>query len=288
MWRKESFLHHEIIFPQHMAHEVRPKGTAQLRRNATHRVWVPTEALNFALPKNVCTQPGLQAHLKNTAGWKFWRLSEQDWIAGRQNRKKWQQKEHFSLATTELPREQVREGRTIWQCGPKFDYRTSKVRPGGPPPEALRRSTTEVLQGMPFKEVQWAQSIYNEYHRNQKPQAAYKMPTWEGFKGTTHPWIEVNRQRPLPGKRVDKPSPHESSGWQEAQRPVKEHQVGRNKGTRTEREVTRQVTSAVRETNRAMYGAKKPKAEEPKIWQQWHQGREATPRTTWKQHRHFK
>ena len=210
----------ELIFPQYMAHEVRPRGPAQIRRNTTHRVWVPTEAIEFALPKAISTQEEVQTQLDLATRWQVWRFNEKEWIAGRQNQHKAQQAEHFELAMTQLTREQAREGRTIWQCGPKFDYRTSNVKPGTQPTPALKESIIEVLKGMPFKKVVWAHAIYNEYQRQQKqPDAHYKAPAWEGFKGTTHPWIHVNRQRPISGKNgfQDQPPKKHSKHGAESQ-----------------------------------------------------------------------
>ena len=89
----------------------------------------------------------------------------------------------------------VRPGRTIWQCGPKFDYATSRVTPGVEPPAALRASIDQMLQGVPFRQIIWAQAIYNEYQRSAPNQ--HRQTAWEGFKEARHPWIQVNAQRPM-------------------------------------------------------------------------------------------
>ena len=127
----------EILFPQHMAHEVYPKGEQSVRRNTTHRVWILTAMIEKAVPNNVVSAVKVQQELNWTSWWKFWRLSPTDWIAGKQNKQLQMQKDHFALATRELIREKVREGRTIWQCGAHFDYKTSTVTQGKAPTDRV-------------------------------------------------------------------------------------------------------------------------------------------------------
>ena len=43
----------EILFPQHMAHEVKARGQQTTRRNTTHRLWVPADAICDALMASV-------------------------------------------------------------------------------------------------------------------------------------------------------------------------------------------------------------------------------------------
>ena len=77
-----------------------------------------------------------------------------------------------------------------------------------PPPETLKRTIELVLQGLPFRQVKWAQTIYNEYRRQQRPPSRqYYVPIWDGFRGARHPWIQVNEQRPKPGKRMQQAEP---------------------------------------------------------------------------------
>jgi len=149
-----------------MSHEVRPLGEQERRRNTTLRVWVPTRELLTRLPKSaVQSQEHLQQELCQMGWWKFWRLSERDWIAARCRKGRVQHTQHFHYATSQLEREEAREGRVIWQCGPKFDYKTSTVLEGTIPSSGMKQEVQKVLQELPFSKVVWAQSIYNEYHR---------------------------------------------------------------------------------------------------------------------------
>ena len=141
----------------------------------------------------------LQRQLNQAGNWQFWKLSNQDWIAAKQNKSLLHQKEHFRLASRELEAEKVREGRIIWQCGPRFNYNSTLVEEGPPPTETLMKDIQCILANIPFREFQWVQAIYNEYQRQPGQRRATRQPEWEGFRGTRHPWIQVNVARPIRG-----------------------------------------------------------------------------------------
>jgi hypothetical protein len=187
----------EVLFPQHMAHEVWSRGIQRIRRSTTHRLWVSTANVAAAVPQEIAYSTAkVQQEANQSGGWKFWRLAHRDWVAIRQNKQTQKQKDHFTLATTEIAAEEVREGRTIWQCGPKFHFNSPIVSRGAPPPPKLRESINDVVAGMPFKDVCWVQAIFNQYVRQQTEERANREPIWEGFKGARHPWIQVNIPRP--------------------------------------------------------------------------------------------
>ena len=119
----------EIISPQHMAHEVRPHGHQERRRNTTLRAWVATGEAQAKLAKSaVQSQEQLMQEMHAMGWWKFRRLSAGDWMAARCRRVGTKHKDHFRRATAQLERDSVREGRVIWQCGPKIDFKISRVR----------------------------------------------------------------------------------------------------------------------------------------------------------------
>ena len=93
----------EIIFPQHMAHEVRPQGHQERRRNTTLRAWVATGEVQAKLPKvAVQSQEQLRREMRVLGWWKFWKLGEGDWIAARCRRLGTKHKDHFTWATSQL------------------------------------------------------------------------------------------------------------------------------------------------------------------------------------------
>ena len=215
----------EIIFPQHMAHEVWSKGTQSIRKSTTHRLWAKTTAIAVVIPNEITrSAAALQQQLNQAGSWKVWRLSHQDWIAARQNKQLSSQKDHFTLATKELTAERVREGRTIWQCGLKFHYNSPSVTEGEPPTDKLKKDIECILEGIPFQPIFWTQAIYNEYRRQAPDANLNKEPAWEGFKGARHPWIQVNIPRPAKGqtqgaKRKWEPTPANGQGEHQKRRP---------------------------------------------------------------------
>ena len=95
----------ELVFPQHMMHEVLARGLHVVRRNTTHRLWIPKEELEMALPKWIMSDTRkLQTQLDHTTRWMFWRLSEQDWVGGRQSANCHSQVDHFTYATNNFQR----------------------------------------------------------------------------------------------------------------------------------------------------------------------------------------
>ena len=152
--------------PSAMAHEVRPHGHQERRRNTTLRAWVATGEVQAKLPKlAIQSQEQLMREMHAMGRWKFWRLSAGDWMAARCRRVGTKHKDHFRRATAQLERDSVREGRVIWQCGPKFDYKTSRVREAHKPTDSMITELTKIAEELPFTTATCAQAIFNEYHR---------------------------------------------------------------------------------------------------------------------------
>jgi len=150
----------EVMFPQHMQHEVRPKGEQALRWTTTLRIWVATEDIRAKVPQQMThSEAQLNREINHAGSWKFWKLSEKDWVAVQQRKELQPQKDDLRLARRELQREVVREGRTIWQCGPKFNYATSQVGGRQEPSDILLKSTKSICKELPMRLVNWAQSI---------------------------------------------------------------------------------------------------------------------------------
>ena len=95
----------EIVFPQHMEHEVRPLGHQEVRRNTTLRAWVATREIKAKVPKvTVQSQEQLQQEMRVLGWWKFWKLGAGDWMAARCRRLGTRHKDHFNWATFQLGR----------------------------------------------------------------------------------------------------------------------------------------------------------------------------------------
>ena len=74
-------------------------------------------------------------------------------------------KDHFRRATAKLERDSVQEGRVIWQCGPKFDYKPSRVREAHKPTDSMITELKKIAEELPFTTATCAQAIFIEYHR---------------------------------------------------------------------------------------------------------------------------